>query len=341
MTESVLSAPRHCNNCGNILRGNFCSSCGQADKNVRRPLLSLLKELLQIVFELDGRAYRTLFFLFTRPGYLSKEYVEDRRASYTPPLRLFLALSILLFFSLTLNSFIDGLDTSIANQDSDTAVLQSDVPADTENATSQIVNDAAGSDGAGIVIDSDEEDIASDLEELNQVFSEIILPILSEESNTRLVKFIIAQTETNYRRIREDPSEFIYGSLEYITVFLLLMMPLMAATQKILYIGSGRYYVEHFVLTLHNHTFLIMAMLLRLPLGAAETSSNSLVNWPASLLMVAVNLWIVVYLFLSMRRFYGGGFLLTALKFLTATIIYSVLLAVGLLIFMAINFILF
>ena len=341
MTESALTPPRLCKNCGNILQGSFCSFCGQPDKNVRRPLFSLLKELIHVIFELDGRAYRTLFFLFTRPGYLSKEYVEDRRVSYTPPLRLFLALSIFLFFSLSLNSFIDGLDTSVANQDSGTATLEFDASTDPASAASQLVDDATNRDGAGIVLDGDEEEIASDIEDLKEVFSEVVLPLISAEANSRLLNFIISQTETNYRRIREDPSEFIYGSLEYITVFLLLMMPLMAAIQKILYLGSKRYYVEHFVLALHNHTFLIMATLISLPLQAAEASTNAQINWPASLLSTAVNIWIVVYLFLSMRRFYGGGFGLTALKFLTATIVYSVLLAIGLGIFMAINFILF
>jgi hypothetical protein len=56
---------------------------------------------------------------------------------------------------------------------------------------------------------------------------------------------------------------------------------------------------------------------------------------------MAVNVWMVVYLLLSMKRFYGGGYLLTTLKFFAATVTYSVLLAVALTIFMAINFILF
>jgi hypothetical protein len=341
MTENTLPTLRLCKNCSTQLHGNFCAVCGQADKDVKRPLLNLLKELVHAIFELDGRAYRTLLFLFIRPGYLSKEYVEGRRASYTPPLRLFLILSILLFFTLSFNSFIDGLDSSMANGGAEPEPQQIDGVASPVEPAQQPDNQASLGNGLEVVVDSAEEDIDSELEEIEEVFSQLVVPFVSTQANSRLVSFIISQTETNYRRIREDPTEFLYSSLEYITVFLLLMMPLMAVIQAIMYIGSRRYYVEHFVLTLHNHTFLILAAIVMLPLGAAEASSIGLVSAPAGLLNVAVNIWIVVYLFLSMKRFYGGGYLLTALKFFTATVTYSVLLAVGLAIFMAINFILF
>ena len=33
---------------------------------------------------------KTLWYLFTKPAFLSTEYAKGRRASYTPPLRLFL-----------------------------------------------------------------------------------------------------------------------------------------------------------------------------------------------------------------------------------------------------------
>ena len=337
ITDSTILEPRFCKNCSSQLQGDFCSACGQADKNVRRPLLNLLKELVQVIFELDGRAYRTLFFLFTRPGYLYKEYVEGRRASYTPPLRLFLILSIVLFFSISFTSFIDELDSSVANTEPGPGLEIVDPDVDSQAIASS--NDSETTDDSSV--NADAEDLATDLEEVEEILSAIAVPFLNSADNSRLSKFLISQTQTNYRRIREDPTDFIYGSLEYITVFLLIMMPLMAVTQGILYIRSKRYYVEHFVLTLHNHTFLVLAVLVGFPLGAAESSSLWLINGPAGLLSIALNIWMVVYLFLSMKRFYGGGYLLTTLKFITATVTYAVLLAAGLAIFMAINFILF
>ncbi|MBT6058492.1 MAG: DUF3667 domain-containing protein, partial [Gammaproteobacteria bacterium] len=53
-------------------------------RDMRRPFFRLLGEVFTSLFELDGRAYRTIYYLFTKPGFLSSEYVSGRRMSYTP-----------------------------------------------------------------------------------------------------------------------------------------------------------------------------------------------------------------------------------------------------------------
>lgn len=322
MTDLLDDQQRQCMNCKASLGGEFCTTCGQRDREFKRPLLHLLQELLQVVFELDGRAYRTIFFLFTRPAFLSREYVAGRRASYTPPLRLFLILSILLFFFFSLNTFIEQFDTSLSEQSSvgqDIADTESEDPDDEDSDT----------------------DLAEDFESIEEALSQVVFPFLSSEVNSNLISFLLTQTQTNYQRIREDPSDFIYGSLEYITFFMLLMMPLLALIQKILYVRGKHYYVEHFILTLHNHTFLVLIIMIELPLSLLESTPSSIVNGTASTINTLLDIWIVVYLYLSLKYFFGQGHMKTALKFMTATVTYSMLLSMGLAIFMAIYFILF
>ena len=41
-----------------------------------------MQEFLQVVCELDGRAYRTICYLLTRPGSLTKENYASRRISF-------------------------------------------------------------------------------------------------------------------------------------------------------------------------------------------------------------------------------------------------------------------
>ena len=72
---------------------------------------------MRTVFELDGRAYRTLYFLFTRPGFLAREYVSGRRASYTPPLRLFLVISIVFFLTVSAFTSLQSMRNVISEQD--------------------------------------------------------------------------------------------------------------------------------------------------------------------------------------------------------------------------------
>ena len=86
-----------------------------------RHFIYFLQELLRVVFEFDGRAYKTAFRLMTRPGFLTREYFEGRRVSYTPPLRLFLIISIGFFLIVsivsTLRSLQDTLVEVVATQE--------------------------------------------------------------------------------------------------------------------------------------------------------------------------------------------------------------------------------
>lgn len=325
MTELDLLSSRVCQNCGNKLIGEFCAQCGQKDREVKRPLTALLKELLHAVFELDGRAYRSLYYLFCKPAYLSREYVEGRRASYTPPLRLFLVLSILLFFIISTNSFIDNLDDSLSGE----AALAA------EQAEDSLVEPEA-TDGVSI---SGVED--ADLTQISEFIDNLEILFLSPETNANLVAFIRAQATTNYERIREDPEDFLFSSLDYITVFLLIMMPLLALVLKALYFFSKRYYLEHMILTLHNHTFFILAMMIQILLDMIQEHRVAAVSVSADIAADLLSIWMILYLFLSLKNYYGQGYLVTTLKFTTATLTYSVLLLMGLAVFMGIIFILF
>ena len=84
---------------------------------------------------------------------------------------------------------------------------------------------------------------------------------------------------------------------------MLLLVPLFAALLMLLY--RSRYYGEHMLTALHFHSF---AFLLLLP---------GLVPWPMPLhdgINNLLNLVLVIYLFLMLRRVYGGGVIVTGLR---------------------------
>ena len=86
-----------CRNCGEALRGPFCSSCGQEDVDLRRPLKALAEDAVGDLLNLDTRLLRTLGPLFCRPGHLAREYLAGRRVRYVPPLKMFLLASVVFF----------------------------------------------------------------------------------------------------------------------------------------------------------------------------------------------------------------------------------------------------
>ena len=78
-----------CLNCGTTLRGEFCYACGQ-NGHVHRSLASIGHDLLHGVFHFEGKIWRTLPMLFTRPGELTRRYIAGERARFVSPLALFL-----------------------------------------------------------------------------------------------------------------------------------------------------------------------------------------------------------------------------------------------------------
>ena len=293
--------------------GNYCGNCGQEAKELRRPFFRLSREAISSLFELDGRSFRTLFYLLTKPAHLSKEYFSGRRMQYTPPLRLFLVISVSFFLLVSFYTSIRSMEGILsANHE----ISGEEVSASTDN---------------------EEDPLAPTL-----AFVESInLPFFDEQTNTNLRRAMGAQAETNINSMIEDPSEFFRGYLEYITVFILLMIPLLALIQKLIYIRSGHFYVEHLVLTLHNHAFIIFIVFVNSLIDLVNGSRIPIISSAFGYLGAAIYIWMWVYLFLSLKNYFQQGYGITLLKYLTTTILYGFTLGFGVTVFAGILFFLF
>ncbi|MEM9570349.1 MAG: DUF3667 domain-containing protein [Pseudomonadota bacterium] len=93
-------AGQACKNCGEMVTQRYCTNCGQLAASFHRPILTLIGETIGDTFTLDGRLARTLPVLLFRPGRLTKNYTEGKRARYVPPFRLFLLASLLFYLVL-------------------------------------------------------------------------------------------------------------------------------------------------------------------------------------------------------------------------------------------------
>jgi Protein of unknown function (DUF3667) len=87
-----------CANCETPLQGPYCHVCGQLAESFERSLWHLMVEGVESFFHFDGRFWRTLPNLAIRPGQLTRNYLDGKRAGQIPPLRLFLVMLLVLFF---------------------------------------------------------------------------------------------------------------------------------------------------------------------------------------------------------------------------------------------------
>ena len=102
-----------CQNCGNEIENNYCSSCGQVYESRIKPFASLIRDFLGDIVAFDSRAAITIKKLIFHPGFLTKEYLIGKRVQYVPPTRLYVILSILLFFLISVNTSQDSTQLMI------------------------------------------------------------------------------------------------------------------------------------------------------------------------------------------------------------------------------------
>jgi hypothetical protein len=85
-----------CPNCGHQAE-HFCPHCGQKQHGGHPSLHHFARELIQETLSVEGRLFTTLRSVLTRPGQLTLDFIEGRRARHISPLRLFLIVFAIFF----------------------------------------------------------------------------------------------------------------------------------------------------------------------------------------------------------------------------------------------------
>jgi len=270
----------------------FCSSCGQRDIP---PYPSVRELVIDAFWELsgwDGRFASTVRALVRKPGMLTREFLEGRRARYLSPLRLYL-MSSLVYFLIAAAAPEVSLDSG----------------------KSLFVGVKIGQSQASGTRSSRPERVANE----TQVALESKQPLPDSLKKKALEDISHAPKlmQPFMRRVIEDPAGFRRAFIEAMPKMLFALLPIFAVILAMFY--RGKNYPEHFYFAIHLHAFIFFA----LALGAlAKFTQVAAVSVPAS---IVAQLWIVVYSTLALRRVYGGSTVATLAKEVGIGAIYCVL----------------
>jgi hypothetical protein len=132
-----------CSNCGKSLSGEYCAACGQRHEPHIHSMAHFASEAFESITHADSRLWRTLGYLLAKPGRLTREFFDGRRATYLPPFRLYLVISVAFFL------LGPSADSSVAIKDAETVELAvSDAIAKSAGTTAV---DAAEDDGVSTI----------------------------------------------------------------------------------------------------------------------------------------------------------------------------------------------
>ena len=105
-----------CLNCGTPLHGRYCSDCGQEDRPPAPRLKDVVGDAWEAVTNLEGRVLQSVGLLFFFPGFLTREYLEGRRARWVSPVRLYLVISVAYFGLVSITGWSGSFDVRITGE---------------------------------------------------------------------------------------------------------------------------------------------------------------------------------------------------------------------------------
>ena len=293
-------APGFCPNCDSPLGGNFCQTCGQPARLHVPSAREFLHEFIAHYVALEGKLWKSVALLLFKPGLLTREYIEGRRVRYVEPLRLYLSFSIIFFAIFKFGGpHFNTVSVGAPAQQARAAAGQAH--ATPGGKTAVLVPKAA----PGSL-----EEGRQELEKKRKADSLIQLDVGDDKQIERWAAAIHPSLGNKVRHFNTLSMETQGVALQraffaYAPYAIFLLMPLFAGLLKLLYLGSGRRYGEHLLFALHTNAFafLMLGLILILPDGIP-------------LLGTALMLWLAVYLPTAMRQVYGGGRLLTGLRWI-------------------------
>ena len=58
---------------------------------------AMMSELTEEIFSFDSKFFKSIYALFLKPGHLTQQFVDGKRAAILPPVRMYLVVSLLFF----------------------------------------------------------------------------------------------------------------------------------------------------------------------------------------------------------------------------------------------------
>ena len=300
-----------CANCGAPLAGEYCAACGQRHEPHVHTIGHFAGEAFESITHADSRLWRTLWFLLAKPGRLTREFFEGKRAGYLPPFRLYLVISLLFFLVAGLPKgdllVVDDAAPNgrAAGMNEAATALDGELSASPEAAqAAAAIRAQAAKEKADFEGDDTPKIGMQDDNAITEFCKEFEKP--DPKANRNYAKLHDFCTRTAKDRGRSLGEAIVHNIPRAMFVFL----PLLALVMKLMYWRPRRYYVEHLLFLVHNHAFVFLALAI---VGLCKLIP--VVGTHLGLLEFAAWLYMIWYIFRAMRVYYAQSRGLTFAKY--------------------------
>lgn len=346
-----------CLNCGTTVQGRFCHTCGQENLEPKDTLLGLLSHFFNDLTHFDGKFFSSMKKLLLKPGFLTKEYMAGRRAGYLHPIRMYFFTSAV-FFLIALSSGtkrneffkVDGknrkevleerqrlLDKLSKTSDS-SAVKKLKRQLD-KNAENLVMIEQLGVGGKSSVLSDStrqriekrvkaKEELEKKNPETRASYDSLQASLPEAQRDGWLGRYYNHKRIDINAKFRQSQQEFIQTVTEKfihaIPKMMFVSLPLVALIFMLLYIRRRKefFYVNHLIHVVHVFIAIYLYTLVTYFFGwLGDITDWSVFGW----LNFFVVLYMLYYVYKSMRNFYGQSRMKTMLKFSVMLILVTIM----------------
>lgn len=342
-----------CKNCNHPLdiSDKFCPNCSQANSNKKLTLKDFFDEFFSSLISYDSKLLKTLSALLTKPGKITRDYIQGKRVSYTNPFRFLLSLSIIYFLLFNFSNDISSIDDTYGagkknsffdKVGSMTFSIDDIIKIDSVELKEEEKKILKGLDSLNLMGKIAERDSAmminpkiyfsklqglsflsrfgakreffNVLMEKEKIYSFVEIPPVYgiEASRENDSAFNAAKS---FLRFKQQPGSFLSSVISRLPFVIFFFLPVFAFFIWLAYIRKKQTYTEHLIFSFHNQSLLFILLIISF---LVDSVFDIFTGWLFFLIFA-------IYLFLAMRKFYQQGFFKTIVKYVFLNTIFFIL----------------
>jgi Protein of unknown function (DUF3667) len=366
--KNPLRKDKTCLNCNYVVENRFCPNCGQENTDTRKTFHHLFIHFFEDLTHYENAFWKTIKNLILKPASLTEEYLSGKRLSYLAPVRLYIFISFITFFLLSL--------------------LPSDIKEELKSEDVKTEETQTKTSSAGLIKIEEEknkEDVTDDVSPQELKLKSLLEEgKLSQKEYDTLVSYTRKSIDNQgafsfgtvkYKSIKELDSIQKFGknklhpisywlakklmkvtqnksSDEIIPLFfesfkhnipkaLFIYMPLFAFLLWLFHDKKKWYYFDHGIFTLHYFSFMLLIILIAKLLieFIYLFGENSFIETIDNLINLVIPLWFIYYFYKANKVFYQESKVTSFIKSSFLLFLNSILMFFVLLIFIIYSFI--
>ena len=337
MSKNTVRIDKTCLNCNHVVEHRFCSNCGQENIETRKSFHHLFFHFFEDLTHYENAFWKTIKSLILKPAALTKEYLSGKRMSYLAPVRLYIFISFVTFFMLSIlgttktDDFIkiqknnkqkakelDAKKAANNTQLTKKDTLYSEQAEIIKLQKAGVINKKVADSLQKYIVQSkektstdDEGLFTYDNEYKNVHELDSIQKYSKPDDKMNALSFIInrkiQEIKDKYSG-KEIKEKFFENMSHNIPKALFLYMPLFAFLLWFFHNKKRWYYFDHGIFTLHYFSFLLLgSLLINMVLFALnQVDGVGFFRVVRTLFKIGAIGYMFYYFFPAHHRFYGG-----------------------------------